>query len=435
MRPKIIFYSFPLLAIFDHTRIIILTPSEIAMIGIIVISFFNFSADKRAGLVSIFMNNFLFILTLYFGWIFFNSSYHLFISKNISFFSLLKDTMKAVLGFLFVLSCGTFLKNSHDLHRILKYILIGQVLVITVALGCMVLFGSPTVLRSYQIFFIHSEFFQGTIFTNPNMYSRYIYLSFPILFAALPLCTKTRKKLIYFCFVVGSITILATVSRMAVLMLLTIFVLAGLLYGRRRIAIGAISLMIASLLIMGGVSEQLVQRFSKLENLEEQNRIIMLLVSLELIKEHPVAGTGAGSYNELMNKTGLFGDLKNGKAAHNNFVFMAVQFGIPGTLLFVSVFAIMLHSFWQRRKIPLSGAFSVAGFVTLLVFIGAGMSAVVLGLDLFWLLLGVLYVVQRRGAGLSFWKQPADGWVNQQYSCAFKLVPNLLKMDDVNNRI
>ena len=121
----------------------------------------------------------------------------------------------------------------------------------------------------------------------------------------------------------------------------------------------------------------------------------MLLISLEIIKEHPVAGTGAGSYNELMNKTGLFGNLDKGKAAHNNFVFMAVQFGIPGAILFSLVLAIMGYYFWERRKRSISGSFSIAGFITLLVFIGAGMSAVVLGLDLFWLLLGVLYVVQR----------------------------------------
>ena len=204
LRPKVIFYIFPILALFDNTRIFIVTPSEFAMICIVLIATADFLMNKHSSIVSQIMPNFIFFMSIYLTWILLNSLYHIFPFNNIiniPYFSLLKDTMKAVLGFLFVLSCSTFLKDEHDLHRIITCILIGQAIAIIAALGCMLFLGSPTALRTAQDFFTSTEGFQGTILRNPNMYSRYLYFSFPILIAFLSI-TKGEKRIHIFVHIV-----------------------------------------------------------------------------------------------------------------------------------------------------------------------------------------------------------------------------------------
>ncbi|MCF8069608.1 MAG: O-antigen ligase family protein [Desulfobacterales bacterium] len=398
------------------------------MIGLTSIAIANFSISKRTGIFNNYMPNVFLFISAYLTWILCISSYHFFVGNDVSFFNNLKDTMKAILGFLFVLSCGTFLNNKKDLFKVLNFILLGQIISILTALACMFFLRSPMALREFQTFFITAEGFQGTIFRNPNMYSRYLYLSFPILFASLPLFTGIKKNLLYFCLFVGAVTIFTSVSRMAIVMVITVFVLAGYLYGKKFIAVTAIFVMVVSLIIMGGVTDKLKERFSRLESIENQKRIIMLLTSLSLIKEHPITGTGAGSFNKLMENTGLFGDdLSKGKAAHNNFLFLAVQFGLPSAILFSLIMFLIFYNFWKRRKTRISGPFSIAGFITFFVFLGAGMSSAVFGLDHFWFLLGVLYVLQHRSSKLGFWNQsPLDTLATQnnffaQYSKQFTI--------------
>ena len=394
-KPRLILYSFPVLALFDNTRLLVLSPSEVAQIGIIAIVFSSNLGDGCSSVKEL-IPKFLVVLILYCTWIFFDFLFHLLAQGDAPFFDMLKDTMKAVLGFFFVLSCRSFIRSERDLQIITKSLLIGFVCAISGALVYMIIKGDPMALRASQNVLIATEGVNGTILRNPNHYSRYLYFAFPFLIAALRISTPKVRTWIYTLMIIASVTILTTVSRMAFLMMIMILIVTSFAYGKWRIIVFGVFALALIMLLLGDVTAKMEERFSKLQDLEDQNRIVMLAFSLHLIADNPVFGTGPGSFNQLMAQSGLFANLPDsGKAAHNNFVFLAVQFGILASVLLGSVLLLLVWWFWRRRRsIYGMNHFSLAGFTTILAFAGAGMTAVVMGSDQFWFLLAVLYAAQ-----------------------------------------
>jgi O-antigen ligase len=69
-------------------------------------------------------------------------------------------------------------------------------------------------------------------------------------------------------------------------------------------------------------------------------RLEWYLNSLKIIKQHPVFGTGTGSftatYNELVKNTGM----KTTDNPHNEYLMTAVQFGLAGLLVLLGFFAV-----------------------------------------------------------------------------------------------
>jgi O-antigen ligase len=397
LKPRLLLFTFPLLAFFDNTRLLVVSPSEVAQIGIIAIVFASGMGDGSTSIREL-IPKFAVVVILYFAWIFFDLLFHLLAGSDIPFFDMLKDTMKAVLGFFFVLSCRSFIRTERDLQIITRFLLIGFVCAISAALAYMIIKGDPMALRANQDVLLATEGVNGTILKNPNHYSRYLYFAFPFLIAALRISTPKVRATIYTLMIVASITILTTVSRMAFLMMIMILMVTAFAYGKWRIIVFGVFALALTTVLLGGVTEKMEERFSRLQDVEDQNRIVMLAFSLHLIGDNPVFGTGPGSFNRLMLQSGLFGSLPDtGKAAHNNFLFLAVQFGIAASVMMALILFLLVWWFWRRRRNGYGmNHFSLAGFTTVLAFSGAGMTALVMGSDQFWFLLAVLYATQSK---------------------------------------
>jgi O-antigen ligase len=94
-------------------------------------------------------------------------------------------------------------------------------------------------------------------------------------------------------------------------------------------------------------------------------RLEWYLNSLKIIKQHPVFGTGTGSfmatYNELVKNTGM----KTTDNPHNEYLMTAVQFGLAGLLVLLGFFAVQWRQtvFFEDRGQKLMAR----GFVLLML--------------------------------------------------------------------
>ena len=100
-----------------------------------------------------------------------------------------------------------------------------------------------------------------------------------------------------------------------------------------------------SVYVIYNSSENLQKRFEKEINIvlnkESSNRLLLLQHSVEIIKQKPFIGHGAGSFsdkfvaiNEETNKIVRY----NHKTPHNNYLYIWMELGILGLVVLISIF-------------------------------------------------------------------------------------------------
>ena len=127
----------------------------------------------------------------------------------------------------------------------------------------------------------------------------------------------------------------------------------------------------------------------------ERPRLKALDLSLEIVRSHPLTGIGYGKRTFSL----YYPDVIEVRHAHNIFLNTAVELGIIGLILFVSMLVIVGKDFIQaikrepeyNRRLILSGIFaSLAGFLTLNLFdyMYHGWPG-----QMFWMLIGIGYAL------------------------------------------
>lgn len=93
------------------------------------------------------------------------------------------------------------------------------------------------------------------------------------------------------------------------------------------------------------------------------DRVYMWRWAIDLFMDHPLIGVGTGGYNKAILESG--GDMGI-THPHNNFLHVAVSYGIIGLFVFGWLFWILLKMSWQNRASPL-GFFVFAASLVILV--------------------------------------------------------------------
>ena len=140
---------------------------------------------------------------------------------------------------------------------------------------------------------------------------------------------------------------------------------------------------------------------SKYKNLvihgTEKPRLEAFDLSLDIIRKNPLTGIGYGK--KTFSK--YYPDVDEVRHSHNIFVNTAVELGITGLIIFISMLVIVLKDFIKAisretvsdRKLILSGIFaSIAGFLTLNLFdyMYHGWPG-----QMFWMLIGIGYALMK----------------------------------------
>lgn len=105
------------------------------------------------------------------------------------------------------------------------------------------------------------------------------------------------------------------------------------------------------------------KQYSHDENLQRIDRIYMWRWAIDLFMEHPLRGIGTGGFRETLLARG------GGRGVahpHNNFLYMAVSFGVAGVLVLGWFFWVLLKCGWKNRQYPLGYFILSCGLVVLI---------------------------------------------------------------------
>lgn len=86
---------------------------------------------------------------------------------------------------------------------------------------------------------------------------------------------------------------------------------------------------------------------------DKQDRFYMWHGAVMIFLDHPLLGVGTGGYQSELKSRGN-PDVPEIAHPHNDFLFMAVSYGIPGILALAWLYGIMLCNTWPRREDPLA---------------------------------------------------------------------------------
>ena len=229
-----------------------------------------------------------------------------------------------------------------------------------------------------------------SFFQDVNYYSGYLLMALAV---AIGLVLSSRaglsRLLLLGCIVVLIIAVIATVSRSA----LVVFFLLMLAYVAYLVLQRGVQKWIGALLVGGVVAVMSLVVFTDLgkrmvdlltlsrrietvlvgQDASLQQRANILLVTARMIKSHPVAGVGFGSFEETFERykeTYLSTGFK--RSAHNTYLRVAAETGIIGFSAFVVFLVSLLRTILQgirlTRRTPfevtfLSVAFSLGTFL------------------------------------------------------------------------
>jgi O-antigen ligase len=96
---------------------------------------------------------------------------------------------------------------------------------------------------------------------------------------------------------------------------------------------------------------------------DSEERVYMWYWATALFLERPFAGVGTGGYYGAMMERGAEKGMPH---PHNNLLYMAVSFGLPGIAVFLWFFFALLKRGWLNRGSP-AGFFVFSGGLVILV--------------------------------------------------------------------
>jgi putative inorganic carbon (hco3(-)) transporter len=196
------------------------------------------------------------------------------------------------------------------------------------------------------------EYFPPSLYARAESFLRHYdrcasYLSFLVPIAlALALSERGRWRWAAWAGVVGGVALqLITFSRAGWLALLVSFLLLGLTWRRWLLGVLLGGMVLTALLLPDTFRERAL-------SLRSGDRVLVWTAGLRMTAEHPWLGIGYGNrnfsrlYPHYMPAGGIDGVLQN---AHNIFIEMALETGLPGLVLFLAMLARALIAGLYRR--------------------------------------------------------------------------------------
>ncbi|GIV33716.1 MAG: hypothetical protein KatS3mg031_1251 [Chitinophagales bacterium] len=225
---------------------------------------------------------------------------------------------------------------------------------------------------------------------NRNLFAIMVSLCLPFHFIAFD---KSRKAAIRVAlsinFLIGLTLVILTSSRTGWLSILVLIIVCAALLAAgyykgffeklslRKLSLGSLIVIVGmsaffSLFLVSNssISSHVKQRLasfynykteSNIHNKSIQERFTLWASSVQLIKEHPLTGVGAGNWKFRYPEKGLPERCQTGEVAfmqpHNDFLWVFAETGVIGGMAFAALFAVALaaslRSFWQGKDVIL----------------------------------------------------------------------------------
>jgi O-antigen ligase len=263
-----------------------------------------------------------------------------------SFITLLwaKSTYEGFYSAIHITACGVIFFSLSTIPYNVKWV-IRMLSAIIIAGTGVVLVGLAQ--QFFQLRWVPMSVSPAATFGNPNMAADYLSMVLPLT-VAMSLSQKKvlARSVLLIIVLLTMIFLFYTQSRGACLSVVCAFTYMAFLYARRKynIKLRSISVGFAIILIAGMV---IISLSSGLRNRIEESafseyRLIPWRNCLEMVKDNPLLGVGAGnfklfypaySYKAVADLA--YDATKTLGKAHNDYIQTAVELGLPGLLLFV----------------------------------------------------------------------------------------------------
>jgi putative inorganic carbon (HCO3(-)) transporter len=186
----------------------------------------------------------------------------------------------------------------------------------------------------------------------------------------------------------GTVCLVFTYTRAAWIGFAAVLLVAGLLQYRRVLVVAAVVLL-ALAIGMPAQTERVGQRIDSITNPASSGDDSWSWRKGEWRRmfpngmEHPVTGTGFGSYSRMTVKEFGTKDPKystaitpgrQGFAAHNDYLKTFVENGFPGLVLWVLVLTGVVATMWRARRIPRTRGYATAAFALSVAMLGMSFS-------------------------------------------------------------
>lgn len=240
-----------------------------------------------------------------------------------------------------------------------------------------------------------------SVFGNPNVLAEYLIMTIPLSISLFWYSKKIHKKLIF----------LATSSILTLALVLTLsrggwigFAFSALIFlvlVEKRLLLSIIPISIAGIFFL---PQSIINRILSIGNLADSSnayRLTMWGISLDIIRDHPLAGVGFG---HLPFKETFETYIRTMPTyhAHNTYLEIAAELGIPGLIAFLFLLFIVFKYGVQslvsgeNRYIKIMGAGAFAGLGALLMH-GAVENVIYLTriIVYFWILIGFILTLMK----------------------------------------
>jgi O-antigen ligase len=289
-----------------------------------------------------------------------------------------------IAGLVYVVA-RTILRSRSDVATVIRGIAFGVIGICLVGFYQVITTTGPSsfivdgVLRAY-----------GT-FGEPNPFAAYLELSVLLLIGAFigmrrgwAASRRFEFALVGTAILFGLATLLLTQSRGGWIGFAAGLLMFGLVLDRRqRWAAFGVGVILASLLLISPVGSKVTDRFASISssvdvqvtsaNWANQERRAHWGAAINMMDAHPWTGIGAGAFNDRYREYTPVWRFRIGRGhAHNGFLQLAAEAGIPGLVAFSCWFLAMLLTPWRSlRRMRSDGPtapFLVAGFATVVAF-------------------------------------------------------------------
>ena len=201
-------------------------------------------------------------------------------------------------------------------------------------------FASLYVLREWQKYHkVEAGIRPGWMLGDANYYALSAVLCIPLAFClARQVRTRWEKLLLYGCLLITLSGVTLGASRGGFLGLMASLAFATWRSANRLRYAAFLGLFLIPILLIAPVTpfERLLHpNFSDQEAAQE--RIVAWKAGLKMIKAHPWTGVGLGNFKPLVRQYEEAGDMRVETLAHNTYIEIAAEMGIPGLLLFLGI--------------------------------------------------------------------------------------------------
>ncbi len=246
----------------------------------------------------------------------------------------------------------------------------------------------------------------GGLFRDPNYYALSALMVMPFIYYLLKTTTRAILRLgLYAILFVDSVALVLSLSRGAFVGLAGMVLTVILLSKKRSKAF--VTLGVVIILVVQFAPDRLWERFSQTRIAEDEatfgttasttRRWLLVKAGVAMISDHPIKGVGIGQfkpasvlYEPMLSKPGV---------AHNTYLEMAAEMGLPALLLFLGIILYTYRDLMRmRRRVKEDPELSLlinALIVSMTGFVVAGNFLSGLNTKLFWLMVFVVIALKR----------------------------------------